>query len=496
MVAQLSERIEPSAARRPHVTLLPLVRAITDLLLTIAGFIAAYYLRYIWQIGGDVTAEDFRPLHSFLPLVALLATILLTVYTVRGLYHLPRWTSFLDEASIVMSGALTGFSVLIVLVFYARQFYFSRLIFLYALGIVVFLLLARRLASHALHAWMRARGRWVDRVVVLGAGPAARRIMGALIGQPQLGYEVIGFVEDTPLPADWAVATQRAVMRPRHLGAYRDFAEVVRRHDIDEVIVALQPTAHEQLLWALEQCRRLRVPFTLVPDLFELSLDRVEIYQLNGLPLISVKDGGIRGLNFALKRAFDLLLATLFLVLALIPFAIISLLVKLDSPGPLILGQTRVGRGGRTFTCYKFRSMFKDADKQKEVLARSEEYSGDRVMFKLRDDPRRTRVGRWLRRTSLDELPQLFNIVKGDMSLVGPRPAVPEEVAKYEPWHRQRLDAMPGLTGLWQVNGRSNLSFDEMVRLDLYYAEHWSLWLDLKILLRTIPAVLTARGAY
>lgn len=496
MVAQLSERIESSAARRSTTAFLPAIRATTDLVLTIVGFIAAYYLRYIWQIGGEVAPEDFRPLRSFIPLVALLAAILIAVYTIRGLYHLPRWTSFLDEASIVISGALTGFSVLIVLVFYARQLYFSRLIFLYALGIVVLLLLARRLASHALHAAMRARGRWVDRVLVIGAGPAARRIMGALIGQPQLGYEVVGFVEDTPLPSDWAVATQRAVVRPRHLGAYHNFDEVIRLYDIDEVIVALQPTAHEQLLWALERCRRNRVPFTLVPDLFELSLDRIEIYQLNGLPLISVKDGGIRGLNFALKRVFDVVLATVFLVAALIPVAIIAVLIKLDTPGPLFLRQTRIGRGGRAFTCYKFRSMHKDADRQKELLARSQEYRGDQVMFKLRDDPRRTRVGRWLRRTSLDELPQLFNIIRGDMSLVGPRPAVPEEVAKYEPWHRQRLDAMPGLTGLWQVNGRSNLSFDEMVRLDLYYAEHWSLWLDLKILLRTIPAVLTARGAY
>lgn len=496
MVAQLSERIESSAARRSPLTILPLLRATTDLALIVVGFIAAYNLRYIWQVGGQVFAEDFRPLRSFVPLVALLATILLIVYTVRGLYHLPRWTSLLDEASIVISGALTGFSVLIVLVFYARQLYFSRLIFLFALAIVVTLLLARRVMSHALYAWMRARGRWIDRVLVIGAGPAAQRIMGALIGQPQLGYEVVGFVEDTPLPPHWAVATQHAVVRPRHLGAYHNFDEVVRRYDIDEVIVALQPTAHEQLLWALEQCRRNRVPFTLVPDLFELSLDRVQIYQLNGLPLISVQDGGIRGLNFALKRLFDIVLASFFLLLALIPFGIIAILIKLDTPGPLVLGQTRIGRDGRAFTCYKFRSMYKDADQHKDALARSQSYRGDHVMFKLRDDPRRTRVGRWLRRTSLDELPQLINIIRGDMSLVGPRPAVPDEVAKYEPWHRQRLEAMPGLTGLWQVNGRSNLSFDEMVRLDLYYAEHWSLWLDLKILLRTIPAVLTARGAY
>lgn len=496
MVAQLIERSATTDARRTVSPLLPLARASTDLALIVLGVILAYYLRYSRELGGEVGPEDFRPLHEFFPVMVLLGTILLAVYTLRGLYRLPRWTGFLDEASLVIGGALTGFSVLIVFVFYSRQFYFSRLIFLYALAIVVTLLLARRVASRAVHAWMRARGHWVDRVLVIGAGPAAQRIMGALIGEPQHGYEVVGFVEDTPLPTGWAVATQRAVVRPAHLGSCHDLDEVVHRHAIDEAIIALQPTAHDQLLWAIEQCRRLRIPFTLVPDLFELSLDQVDIHELNGLPLISVSDAGIRGLNYVLKRTFDVVLAGALLLLSLIPFALIALLIKLDTPGPVILGQTRVGRNGRLFTCYKFRSMVKDADKQKALLAQSTNYAGDRVMFKLRDDPRRTRVGRWLRRMSLDELPQLLNIVKGDMSLVGPRPAVPEEVAKYEPWHRQRLAVLPGLTGLWQVNGRSDLSFDEMVRLDLYYAEHWSLWLDFKILLRTIPAVVTARGAY
>jgi exopolysaccharide biosynthesis polyprenyl glycosylphosphotransferase len=238
------------------------------------------------------------------------------------------------------------------------------------------------------------------------------------------------------------------------------------------------------------------VPFTMLPDLFELSLDRVEIHSLNGLPLISTRDAGLHGEMPVIKRVFDLVVVTASLVVCAIPMLIIAALIRLDSPGPALYGQTRIGRGGRRFTCYKFRSMYVGAHRQRDQLLQSASYTGDRVAFKMKDDPRRTRMGSWLRRTSLDELPNLFNVLRGEMSIVGPRPHVPDEVDVYEPWHRQRLAIVPGMTCLWQVNGRSDLSFDEQVRFDLYYAERWSLWLDIKIILRTFPAVLTRRGAY
>ena len=196
------------------------------------------------------------------------------------------------------------------------------------------------------------------------------------------------------------------------------------------------------------------------------------------------------------KRCIDVVGATIGLVIASPLMAALALVIKFDSPGPVIYGQTRIGRNGQPFTFFKFRSMHLDADKEKERLAASAQYDGDPIMFKMRDDPRRTRMGRWLRRTSLDEWPNFINVLRGEMSVVGPRPHVPEEVARYEPWHRQRLALMPGLTCFWQVLGRNNLTFDEQVRLDLYYAEHWSLWLDVKIILQTIPALLTGRGAY
>src|SRR5690606_3908743 len=225
------------------------------------------------------------------------------------------------------------------------------------------------------------------------------------------------------------------------------------------------------------------------------ALDRVRINEVAGLALIEVKDARISGWNYAVKRAMDVVIATTVLTLAAPLMLLIAIAIKLDSPGPILFGQERVGKNGRRFTLYKFRSMCKDAEEKKaELLAAASPKDG--LLFKLKDDPRVTRVGRILRRTSLDELPQFFNVLVGEMSVVGPRPQVPSEVAAYEDWHYQRLMVTPGLTGLWQVNGRSNLTFDEMVKLDLYYAEHWSPWLDIKLILRTIPAVLLGRGAY
>ena len=505
-MAQLTQRSTTTAVRYTAKPFRLLANVGSDLLLICCGFWLAYVLRYELEWGGplyEIVSEEGQPIQiptyrsfdTFLPMMGLLGVILLAVFAVRGVYRLPRWTGFLDESLLIAGSAVTGFSALIVAAYY-QKFYFSRAIFLYALALVVALLIAKRLAQHWTQAWMRSRGHWVDRVLVVGAGPAGERVMSALIGQPRLGYDVVGFVEDTPLRADWAIATQHKVVRPARLGACHDLPEVIHRQEIDEVIVALPATAHDQIYCVIEQCRTHRVPFTLLPDLFELSLDRVEIHDLNGLPLIRVKDAGIRGWNFALKRAFDVVFATVALLVSLVPMLVIAGLIRLDSPGPALLKQTRVGRRGKSFKCYKFRSMYQDADKEKGRLAASATYTGDPVLFKMRDDPRRTRMGRWLRRTSLDELPNLINVLRGEMTIVGPRPHVPEEVAHYKPWQRQRLALMPGMTCLWQVNGRSNLTFDEQVQLDLYYAEHWSLWLDIKIILRTIPAVLTARGAY
>jgi exopolysaccharide biosynthesis polyprenyl glycosylphosphotransferase len=228
--------------------------------------------------------------------------------------------------------------------------------------------------------------------------------------------------------------------------------------------------------------------------MLELSLARLDLDNLGGIPLLGLRENPLHGPNLWLKRGIDIVVACLGLTVLALPMLVAAIAIKLDSTGPVIVPQTRIGKRGQPFKFYKFRSMVQNADVLLAELQAQNE--AGRIIFKSRHDPRRTRVGRVMRRLSFDEVPQLFNVLVGDMSLVGPRPPLAREYEVYEEWMKGRLEVTPGLTGLWQVSGRSDLIFDEMVLLDLYYIENWSPGLDLKILLQTIPATLSGRGAY
>jgi exopolysaccharide biosynthesis polyprenyl glycosylphosphotransferase len=322
-------------------------------------------------------------------------------------------------------------------------------------------------------------------VLVVGGGPLGVMIMQNVVAQPELGYQIIGFVDDEP---------RLSLGRIQYLGTAADTSRLIAQNDADEVFIALPSASHRQITELLIACGRQRVSFRIVPDFYELSLNQVDVTEINGIPLIGLRDGSLRGSGPLAKRLLDLIVGGFALVFAAIPMLIVAIAIKLDSPGPVLIRQTRIGRRGREFTCYKFRSMHDKADQELKQLLDHNEASGP--IFKMRNDPRRTRVGRWLRRCSLDEVPQLFNVLKGDMSVIGPRPPLAHEVDKYLDWHRRRLEVSPGMTGLWQVSGRSELPFDEMALLDIWYIDNWSLSLDLKILLRTVPAVVFGYGAY
>ena len=251
---------------------------------------------------------------------------------------------------------------------------------------------------------------------------------------------------------------------------------------------------HQKIMSIVRECERRQVSARIVPDLFQMSLSRVDVDDLGGVPLIGVREVGFGRESLLIKRGVVVVGAVAMLVLGAPLLGLIALAIRLGSPGPTVFRQTRVGAGGKRFEMFKFRSMREGAEAELEQLLDLNEADGQ--FFKIRDDPRLTRVGRFLRRTSLDELPQLWNVLRGEMSLVGPRPPVPAQVSRYMEWHKRRLDVRPGMTGLWQVSGRSLLTFDETVLLDIYYIENWSLWLDFKILLRTIPTVLFGAGAY
>lgn len=334
-----------------------------------------------------------------------------------------------------------------------------------------------------------ARPAFVERVLIIGAGEVGHTVARKLGAHPEYRVHVVGFLDD----GEPRGAPDGSPMLPL-LGSLADLPRVVDEQQVDRVIVAFSRARHNDLLRVVRACADRAVKVNIVPRLFEVVSSRALVDDIEGIPLLDVGHVELSRFNMAVKRAFDLVVGSLLFVLVLPLFAAIAIAIKLDSPGPVFYRQERMGRGRRVFRIYKFRSMHAGADAERPLLADRNEYSGP--MFKIRDDPRMTRVGRWLRRWSLDELPQLLNVLKGDMSLVGPRPLWVVEAEQCRGWTQKRLDITPGMTGLWQVLGRSAIPFDEMVKLDYMYVTGWSLAWDVKLLLQTIPAVLSRRGAY
>ncbi len=328
-----------------------------------------------------------------------------------------------------------------------------------------------------------------ERVLIIGSGHVAS-VVAEKIGQhPEYGACLVGYVDVPHEEVD-----PRGVGELERLGDVSDFEDVCRRHDVERVIIAFSNLEHEGLLDLIRMGKRLRLKVSVVPRLFEVIGHGVAIDQIEGMTLLGLQSLQLSRSTLWLKRAMDVVGAGVGLLMLAPVFAVVAIAIKLDSAGPVFFGQRRIGRREGEFRMWKFRSMVVGADAMKGDLAHLNEMP-DGPMFKMADDPRVTRVGRWLRQTSIDELPQLLNVLRGDMSLVGPRPLVPVEDDHVIGWHRARLDLTPGLTGPWQVLGRNRIPFHEMVKLDYLYVAEWSLWNDVKLILRTLPVMLGRRGA-
>lgn len=359
--------------------------------------------------------------------------------------------------------------------------------------LVAFWLLSVVLVS-LLRAWSRAlcrrRPGYLQNTIIVGAGDVGGLIARKIRNHPEYGLDLLGFVE---VGSNGMVNEAIAPV----LGDPESIVELVHTYNVERVIIAFLNADHEQTLSLIRTLQDFDIEIDVVPRLFEMVFPGVSVHTVEGLPLLGLPRFGLSRSSALIKRATDIVVAgTAFVVLAPL-LAIISLLIKVDSPGPALFRQTRVGRRGVSFEIYKFRSMTVDADKRKSDAAHLNMHlAGDYRMFKIPQDPRVTRVGRFLRRYSLDELPQLFNVLQGDMSLVGPRPLILEEAVHVPHWARKRLDLRPGMTGLWQVLGRSDIPFGEMTQLDYRYVMSWSLWNDFRLVFQTVPAVLRNRGAY
>ncbi|MFN0091906.1 MAG: sugar transferase, partial [Acidimicrobiales bacterium] len=361
-----------------------------------------------------------------------------------------------------------------------------------ALGAVL-VLAAQREAARRVFRGLRRRGRRLRPLVIIGDNAEGRALARAVVADQALGWRVVGFVRTGPARVAPAGRPAAGEGEPPVLGHVDDVLATLADAGAASVVIAASAVEVGATTALVRRLLGAGVEVELSPALADTAAGRLQIAVLGRFPVIRLRPRRLTGWRAAAKRAFDLLGAGLGLALTALPMAVVAAAIKLDSPGPVLYRQRRVGRDGAPIRMLKFRTMHTGADAAHARLAELNEADGP--LFKMRRDPRVTRVGRLLRQSSIDELPQLWNVLRGEMSLVGPRPALPEEAAQWSAELRDRLRVRPGMTGMWQVSGRSDASFEEYSRLDLYYVDNWSLLTDLAILARTAPAVLAGRGA-
>ena len=464
-----------------HFTALRIALMSADAFSAVLVFVAVSVLRF----GGDGWDEIWSSItrSPWLAATTYSAAWVAGLW-LQGLYVLRARWSFRSEAyAVLRAGVVVAVATLSAL-FLLKLPEVSRLFLVLLFAAQMTATLAARVLLRALLAWLRSRGAIRRYMLVVGVGPHAQAFADRVERHADLGIHVIGHLR-------WAGEGSVTARRPI-LGGLDDIEEVLHSRVVDEVAVALPLEAGHLIEPITRLCedegRIVRIPL----DATGLTLPGGRIEQFDGIQILSLLYGPDRVLGLAAKRALDIAASVASLIMLAPLFAVIAASIRLLDGPPILFRQQRVGLHGRPFAMLKFRTMAHDAETRRAEMVALNEITGP--AFKLSDDPRITRIGRFLRRSSLDELPQLWNVLRSEMSLVGPRPPLPDEVAGYDVWHRRRLSMKPGMTGLWQVRGRHDPDFDRWVRLDLDYIDRWSLWLDLKIILRTIPALVTQSG--
>lgn len=458
-----------------------------DMAVFFAALNLAIYLRYSSGLpfakGGPPPWREIFEAYPFVALAWVVANLVFGSYRVRQ--------SALEEVSAIVRATLLTILAILSATFFYRGFSYSRAMMGFFIPLVLGMVIAERLAFRALRRRALSRFAGRSRVAILGRSYVGETLVAALQEDREY-YEVVGRIESV------STVMQDEPESLPILGTVADLDRLCGEGRFDTLIVVDRRLPDDVVLESVEACLRHQVSWNMIPAVHELLLDRARVALVDGIPLVGMRGTNIVGFNWMTKRLFDITVSALLIILCAPLMIAIALTIKLTSPGPVLYIQPRVGYRGKVFPFLKFRSMHAGNDDRihreytrrwiTENRAHSESESAR--TFKITDDPRRTRVGALLRRWSLDELPQLFNVLRGEMSLIGPRPALPYEVEVYREWHRRRFEAPPGITGLWQVSGRNRLSFDEMIELDIDYIENWSFLRDVQILWRTIRVVL------
>jgi exopolysaccharide biosynthesis polyprenyl glycosylphosphotransferase len=449
-----------------------------DLGALLVAFAAAYagYGRFV-KVGA------LLPMHDYVPAVVLTIGLWMTFAWMYQVYEAPVGRDAVGE--VARAGrALAMVAIAVAAVaFFVKEHAVSRLLAATYFAVAFALIAGGRLASRALLR-LTARSANARRYAVVGTGGMAREIVESIAAHPEWGLRFAGFVR-----LDGTRERSRGPM----LGTLSRLGRILEDEVLDVVIFAVPRERLGDVERGMQLCEEQGVEVRISLDILRFGSSKMAISEIDGVPMLSFTRTPSDALGLAAKRVFDVLASGLALLVLSPVFLAISVAIRLNSPGPVFFRQRRVGLNGRSFHMLKFRSMYQDAEQRQAELRVHNEMTGP--VFKMKNDPRITRVGSFLRRTSLDEIPQFWNVLKGEMSIVGPRPPIPAEVREYKRWQRRRLSVRPGITCVWQISGRNNIDFDHWMEMDLDYIDSWSLWSDVAICLKTIPAVLAARGA-
>lgn len=463
-----------------------------DLVLTSAAFFIAFFIRDL--VFPHIDPQHFPtglfPIGEYLKIYPLVLIIWSVLLIAHHSYHSHRTIPVTNEAVTVVRVVAVGNILLATVAYLIPMRQLSRVWFVLFAVLSAIFLVAEKIMVRVIARYVRSKGLNYRTLLIVGTGRRATDLARVILGHKFWGFKLLGFVSDGHrLSNGWA--SFRIFGNLPDLRRILDGGEIPE--PIDEIVFAVTRKKLDEMKQIFLMCEELGIRTRIAMNFFPNKVARIEIEELEGIPFLTFTTTPSNETQLAFKRTLDIGVSMMMLAIAAPVILVVALAIRLTSPGSVFFKQRRVGLNGRTFTLYKFRTMIEDAQERLSEVEHLNEMTGP--VFKAKDDPRVTPVGRVLRRFSLDELPQLWNVFKGDMSLVGPRPPIPEEVASYHRWHRRRLSMKPGLTCLWQISGRNHVDFERWMKLDLQYIDNWSPSLDFKILLRTIPAVLSGRGA-
>lgn len=455
-----------------------------DILCTVLAFVLSFYVRHFPWAGGGETLQLINHL-MLLPLIIVLITSMLSYF---GAYRTPVECSFATYGWSVIRAVLAAVLILLALLFLLKIQYVSRaVILLFASFELCILLVVRKMAVVSCQK-MAKSGKKALQILVIGSRKRAIDLLHALKSQMAFGVEVVGFVDPDPARVGEEVEGIPVICTVENIH------ECFKNNVIDEVIIAVSRSLLQDAEPIVQACEEEGIKLRFMADLFDVQVARVSLSEIKAIPLLTMEPVARDSQQLIAKRILDLTLTIAALPILVPLFCLVAFAIKIESRGPVFFVQQRVGLRKHEFPMFKFRSMYEDAEERMKDLEHLNEASGP--IFKITNDPRVTRIGKFIRRTSIDELPQLINVLRGEMSLVGPRPMSLRDVEKFDKGvQRKRFSVQPGLTCIWQVSGRSNLTFDQWLELDLQYIENWSFWLDIQLLLKTVPAVVFSKGA-